>query len=118
MRGAVVFALVAALLNAGPAAAMRARDYLDDQRGPVTLRFDRPTPSIDITPPLDTAAVLTPAGDAQLPPPHARHAHPPPPASPVPEPSGWVMLACGALMLLLVPHRKADAVFDIGKRRR
>jgi hypothetical protein len=29
-----------------------------------------------------------------------------------------MMLACGALMLLLVPHKKAEAVFAIRAKRR
>ncbi len=107
-----------ALLLVGPASAMRAHDYLDEQRGPVTLRTDRVTPSMELTQPIDTAGVLTPVSDEQLhaPPKPTPHAAPTPSASPVPEPSGWVMLACGTLMLLLVPHKKAEAVFAIPAR--
>lgn len=110
MRRAI-FLLCGTLLAAGQASAMRARDYLDEHRGPVTLASDHLTLSINAEPPLDTAAVITLASDEQL---HAS-AQPTPVqlASPVPEPSGWAMLACGGLMLLLIPHKRDDSVYAI-----
>lgn len=110
MRRAI-FLLGGALLAAGQASAMRVHDYLDEQRGPVTLASDHFTLGITTQPTLDTAAMLTPASDAQL---HAP-AQPTPVqfASPVPEPSGWAMLACGGLMLLLIPHKRDDSVYPI-----
>jgi hypothetical protein len=110
MRRAI-FLLGGALLAAGQASAMRAHDYLDEQRGPVTLASDHFTLSINLEPPLDTAAVLAPASDEQL---HASaQAAPVQLASPVPEPSGWAMLACGGLMLLLIPHKRDDSAYAI-----
>jgi len=110
MRRAI-FLLCSALLAAGQASAMRAHEFLDEQRGPVTLASDHLTLSIKAEPPLDTAAVITPDSDAQL---HASaQAAPVQLASPVPEPSGWAMLACGALMLLLMPHKRDDSGYAI-----
>lgn len=65
MRRAI-FLLCSALLAAGQASAMRAHEFLDEQRGPVTLASDHLTLSINAEPPLDTAAVITPDSDAQL----------------------------------------------------
>lgn len=110
MRRAI-FLLCGALLAAGQASAMRAHDYLDEHRGPVTLASDHFTLSINAAPTLDTAALITPASDDQL---HASaQAAPVQLASPVPEPSGWAMLACGAVMLLLIPHKRDDSVYAI-----
>lgn len=109
----LAFLLCCALLAAGPASAMRAHDYLDEQRGPVTLPSDRSTPSLNGEKPLDTAAVVTGTSDAQL---HAQPATPAtaaPPLSQVPEPSGWAMLLCGALLLLLMPRKQDDSTYAI-----
>jgi hypothetical protein len=107
--------LCGALLTAGQACAMRAHEFIDaDQRAPVTLASDRNIAAITLEPALDTAAVLTPAPEQALP----AHAAVPPLASPVPEPSGWMMLLCGALMLVLVPNKKAETVFNIRAKAR
>ena len=101
--------LCGALLAAGPASAMRAHDYLDEHRGPVTLPSDRSVPSLNVEKPLDIAAVVTGTSDAQLHAQPAAHATSAPPLSPVPEPSGWAMLACGALLLWLMPRKQDDS---------
>jgi len=105
--------LCGALLAAGPASAMRAHDYLDEQRGPVTLPADRATTSIDLEQPLDTAAVVTAGSDAQLQVQPTTHATSPQQLSPVPEPAGWVMLGCGILLLVLMPRKRNHDAYAI-----
>ena len=95
--------LLAAALSAGPASAMRAADHLDaDQRGQVTLPAMQAITAVTLAAPAEAA----PADDNQLPTPEqqAHAAAATPVASPVPEPSGWIMVACGLLLLLLSPY--------------
>lgn len=121
MQRLTALVLLSAVLGAGPASAMRAHDYLDaDQRGPVTLPAERPTVAITVA---DTSATpATPAAaDAQLAPPEQQsgsNAVATPVLSPVPEPSGLAMLACGLLLLLLTPFgRDEDQILpDLVKR--
>jgi hypothetical protein len=108
--------LCGALLAAGPASAMRAHDYIDEQRGPVTLPAEQAAPSLNIERPLDTAAVVSSASDAQLHVQQSAQAAPPgqpQPLSPVPEPSGWAMLVCGALLLALMPRKRDESSYAI-----
>jgi len=96
-------ALLAAALSAGPASAMRTADHLDaDQRGQVTLPVRHAIAAVTLPAPPEAA----PADDNQLPTQEqqARAAATTPVASPVPEPSGWIMVACGLLLLLLSPY--------------
>lgn len=108
MKRLTALVLLSAVLGAGPASAMRAHDYLDaDQRGPVTLPAERPSAAITVadTPPPQAAA------DAQLAPPDQQsgaNAVATPMVSPVPEPSGLAMLACGLLLLLLAPFGRDE----------
>ncbi|WP_432381233.1 hypothetical protein [Duganella sp. P38] len=95
-------------LAASPASAMRARQYIDaDQRAPVALAQDQRAPLIAIAqqpPGADLAQAL------RLPPPEETPlATAPLAASPVPEPSGYVMLGWGLLLLLLRPHGREGA---------
>jgi hypothetical protein len=116
MRSASLM-LCGALLAAGPvsAMAMRAHDFIDaDQRVPVTLPSDSITTALSMEPALDTAAVLTPAPEQPLTAPQPpRAALPPPAASAVPEPSGWVLMVLGGLLLFLMPHKKDGDGFAI-----
>lgn len=109
----LAFLLCGALLAAGPASAMRAHDYLDEQRGPVTLPADHAAPSLTLLRPLDTAAVVTARSDAQLHAQPAAQATPPQQVSQVPEPSGWAMLGCGVLLLMLMPRKRDDDTYAI-----
>ncbi|SHN36006.1 hypothetical protein SAMN05192549_108120 [Duganella sacchari] len=115
MKRYTALLLLPALLAVGSASAMRAPDFIDaDQRATVTLRDDHPTVAIAVTNVAATTAVT--AGDATLlparQPDHAQSAPVPVTVtSAVPEPSGWAMLFCGALLLLLVPYRRdSDAI--------
>ncbi|WP_166454938.1 PEP-CTERM sorting domain-containing protein [Duganella aquatilis] len=93
---------------------MRAHEFIDaDQRVPVTLPSDRATEVISMTPALDAAAVLTPAPEQPLAAQQQPQAVLPPAASPVPEPSGWVLMVLGMLLLFLVQPRKTEESFSI-----
>lgn len=107
MKRLTALVLLSAVLGAGPASAMRAHEYLDaDQRGPVTLPAER---SAAIT--VQALPEQSANADAQLAPPQ-QPAQPDavatPVVSPVPEPSGLLMLACGLLLLLLGPYSGKD----------
>ncbi len=96
--------LCAPLLASSTAWAMRAHDYLDEQRASVTLPGERSgTLTVQAPPPEATPATV----DEQLlqpqPTPATAQALPTP-ASPVPEPSGVAMLVCGMVLLLLQPR--------------
>ncbi|MYM28752.1 hypothetical protein GTP58_10495 [Duganella sp. CY15W] len=109
MKRYTALLLLPALLAAGSASAMRAPDYIDaDQRTSVTLRDDHPPMAIAATDGGATTTAIT-AGDVALLPVRPQ-GHPQatqvPVTSAVPEPSGWAMLFCGALLLLLVPNRR------------
>ena len=112
--------LLPALLAIGSASAMRAPDFIDaDQRASVTLRDDHQPMAIAAADGGATATAVT-AGDAALLPAQRQdHAQvtPMPVTSAVPEPSGWAMLFCGALLLLLVPYRRdSEAIRPIDVR--
>lgn len=119
MKRYTALLLLPALLAVGSASAMRAPDFIDaDQRATVTLRDDHPTVA---TAAADVAAApAVTAGDVALLPVRPQD-HPQatqvPVTSAVPEPSGWSMLFCGALLLLLVPNRRdSEAIRPIDVR--
>jgi hypothetical protein len=101
---------------ASPALAMRAPDYLDaDQRMTVTLPSEQITPVITVVPQLQAAEAEE---AAQLPTrQQAQVAATQQIASPVPEPSGLVMLGLGLLLLLLKPYKRdGEAIADDPER--
>jgi hypothetical protein len=113
MKTQTAFLLLAALLPAGPASATRARDYIDaEHRGYISLPAEQVTAAITLAQPLDATPPAANAGAEQLPPPQqAKPEAPPPVVSTVPEPSGFAMLACGLLLLLLAPFgRESEAI--------
>ncbi|MRW93778.1 hypothetical protein GJ699_27660 [Duganella sp. FT80W] len=96
----------AAVLASSPAWAIRAHDYIDDQRSTVTLPSAR-APEITVEAP--PAAPTSP--DEQLVPPKPpANATAQAAASPVPELSGAAMLGCGLLLLLLQPVSRSDGI--------
>lgn len=98
---------------AGPASATRAREYIDaDHRGYINLSADQATAAITLAQPLDPAPPAAGADEEQLPPPQqAKSEATPAVVSSVPEPSGFAMLVCGLLLLLLAPAgRQAEAI--------
>jgi|GEM_PF-3996891 len=110
MKRLTALVLLSVVLGASPASAMRAHDYLDaDQRGPVVLSTEASAAASSVPAAPDTPV----SADAQL----ALPEQPRQPAeaaapvvSPVPEPSGLVMLACGLLLLLFAPYRREEAI--------
>lgn len=106
--------LLCALFNAAPASAMRAREYLDaGHRSAITLAGERST----LTLPMEQAAAVTaaaaePGAPEQLPSPEQAHAVAVPAVtSPLPEPSGLSMLACGLMLLMLkLYHRDREKI--------
>jgi hypothetical protein len=108
MKRLTALVLLSAVLGAGPASAMRAHDFLDaDQRGKVTLPAELPHVAITVQ-----AAPETPAAAdtslAPLEPAPKSDAVATPVVSPVPEPSGLTMLACGMLLLLFATQGRDD----------
>ncbi|MYM70147.1 hypothetical protein GTP45_25570 [Pseudoduganella sp. FT55W] len=108
MKRLISLVLLGALLGAGPAYAMRAREYIDaDQRAAITLAAER-AQTINIAPALETASNTD---EAQLPTPEqrAKATAATPVVSSVPEPSGLALLACGLVLLLLAPSGRDHA---------
>lgn len=108
MKRLTALCLLSALLAAGPASAMRARDYVDaDQRGKVTLPAELPHTAITMQAPPEPAAEASLVQPEPEPAPKTDAAATPV-VSAVPEPSGLAMLACGLLLLLFVPYSRNE----------
>jgi hypothetical protein len=108
---ATALVVCCALFAAAPACAMRAHDFIDaDQRTDVTLPGDLTTLIL----PAQHTGIPAASDEYLQPAPEQPHVTPRPITSPVPEPSGWMLLACGLLMLSLTRYRRAEARFAIG----